>query len=615
MSLVLADPVLPFVAPVGILLATLLVTLPYIYDELDDPIGIKEFDIFFQFRSHYDFIVIGAGSAGSVIASRLSEDPDKTVLLLEAGGDGMLATEVPAFAGLVINSGGDWKYKTEPDGNSCLGLINGSCGWHRGRLLGGSSSINGMIFTRGNRADYDEWARLGNTGWSYEDVLPFFKKSEDQQDPILAQNTRFHSTGGPLPTAMANYQTPLAQAFQDAAKLLGFRNNIDVNGANQFGFSRMQTSTKRGRRFSAAKAFLKPAKDRPNLDIVPLAVVEKILISNHVATGVQLKRRGKLHQVKCKREVILSAGAIASPQILMLSGIGPEIHLREFGIPVKRDLPVGYNLQSHIGTLDLAYTVEEPVSFQVLRLFTNPLTFFQYIFFGTGAFSGTTGFEGLGFVKTSEALANESWPDLQMSFLSFTVAVDGGLFYRRIVNMQDKLYKQFEGLGFREGFTILPYIIHPKSKGRIKLRSCDIRDHPVIQPNHFHNPTDIKTLIAGIRLGLKFGESPAFKKYGAKRHPVPNQFCKHLPIDTDSYWECVIRHFTYTIYHDVGTCKMGPYSDPWAVVDSRLRVHGVKRLRVADASIMPTHISGHTNAPSIMIGEKAAHMIKEDNRH
>ena len=614
MSLVLTDPVLPFVAPAGIILAALIVTLPYIYNELDDPIGIKEYDLLFKFRAHYDFIVIGSGSAGSVIASRLSEDLSKTVLLLEAGGDGFLGLEVPALAGLAINTGRDWNYRTEPDGRSCLGLINGSCLWPRGRLLGGTSSINGMIFTRGNRADYDEWARLGNTGWSYEEVLPFFKKSQDQQDPVLARNTRFHSTGGPLPNARANYQTPLAQAFQDAAMLLGFRSDIDDNGANQFGFSKMQTNTKSGVRFSAAKAFLKPAKDRPNLDIVPLAVVEKILISNHVAKGVQLKRMGKVHKVKCKREVILSAGAIASPQILMLSGIGPESHLGEFGIPVKKDLPVGYNLQSHIGTLDLAYTVEEPVSFQVSRLFTNPLTFIQYILFGTGALAGTVGIEGLGFVKTSEAFANESWPDVQITCLSFNVAFDGGFLFRRMVNMQDKLYKQFENLAYGEGFTIMPYITHPKSKGRIKLKSRDIHDPPAIHPNHYDHPTDIKTLIAGIRLAQKFGESPAFKKYGAKRHPVPNPFCIHLPFDTDLYWECVFHYFTYTVYHDVGTCKMGPYSDPWSVVDSRLRVYGIKGLRVADASIMPTHISGHTNAACIMIGEKASHMIKEDNR-
>eukprot|EP00095_Tigriopus_kingsejongensis_P012429 snap_masked-scaffold924_size80766-processed-gene-0.4 protein:Tk12429 transcript:snap_masked-scaffold924_size80766-processed-gene-0.4-mRNA-1 annotation:"glucose dehydrogenase" len=599
------------VGPAGALVVFLGLLIPFLKTELDDPVGIPQYDFWNPIQRSYDYIVVGGGSSGAVVASRLSENPRISVLLIEAGSDGTVISNVPALVGTLYGTDLDWNYKSKARGTACLGMKNTQCSWHRGRVIGGTSVINGMLYTRGNKADFDHWASLGNYGWSYEDVLPFFRKSEDQQNPYLAQDARHHGVGGPLPVSDLRYETPLAEAFLKSAKLMGFQTG-DIHGKNPFRFTKVQSTTKEGMRFSSARAFLSRAKHRPNLRILLNARVTKVIIKHKRAIGVRFINHNQSNFVRAKKEVILSSGGVETPKLLMLSGIGPKYQLRRKGIRVIKNLPVGQNLQCHIGIGELVFTVEQPVSLNVIRLFLNPKSLFQYLTQTKGPFASLSGVEALGFVKSG--LSNgTSWPDLEILLLAFQPSIEGGLSYRNTINLSDKQFSQFRDITFQDGYTLLPYLLHPRSRGQILLRDRNPKSSPIIIPNYYQDPHDVQTLIRGIKLALRLGSSKPFRKFGAKFHAVPNPFCTKFTYMSDPYWECAMKHMTYNVYHDGGTCRMGPKGHPKAVVDPKLRVQGIQALRVADASIMPELTSGHTNAPCIMIGEKAAHMILHED--
>ncbi|KAK7874213.1 hypothetical protein R5R35_006256 [Gryllus longicercus] len=564
----------------------------------------------------YDFVVVGGGSAGAVIASRLSERKDWTVLLLEAGGDENEVSDVPALAAYMQLSNLDWKYQTMPSRNRayCLGMNGDRCNWPRGKVLGGSSVLNAMIYVRGNRKDYDHWAALGNEGWSYDEVLPYFKKSEDNRNPYLAK-TPYHATGGYLTVQEPPWRTPLALAFLEAGEQLGY-DNRDINGARQTGFMLAQGTIRRGSRCSTAKAFLRPVRLRKNLHVAMYSTATKVLLDNSTergrprAFGVQFSRDGVRRTVRARREVVLAAGAINSPQLLMLSGVGPRDHLASLGIPVHADLPVGHNLQDHVGLGGLTFLIDKPVTFKRSRYQTMPV-FLDYVLNERGPMT-SLGVEGLAFVNTKYNRDPE-WPDVQFHFAPSSVNSDGGDQIRKITNLRDRIYNtMYKPLIPAETWTILPLLLRPRSTGWVRLKSTNPAHYPQIEPNYFAFREDVNTLVEGIKIAMNVSATPAFQKFGSRPHTIPMPGCGKYSFMSDEYWECALRHFTFTIYHPAGTCKMGPQGDRSAVVDPRLRVHGVDGLRVADASIMPTIVSGNPNAPVIMIGEKAADIIKKD---
>ncbi|XP_022127846.2 glucose dehydrogenase [FAD, quinone]-like isoform X1 [Pieris rapae] len=582
----------------------------YQYDQTDPegrPADVDEATLL----PYYDFIVVGAGSAGSVVASRLSEINNWNVLLLEAGGDETEISDVPLLAGYLQLSKLDWKYKTEPQGTTCLAMEGGRCNWPRGKVLGGSSVLNYMLYLRGNKKDYDIWESLGNKGWGYKDVLYYFKKSEDNQNPSLAQ-TPYHSTGGYLTVSEAPYHTPLVSSFIEAGLEMGYLNR-DINGENQTGFMVAQGTLRRGSRCSTSKAFLRPAKDRLNLHIAKNSFVTKVLIDPRTKTafGVEFVRNKMIYRIRAKKEVILSGGTINSAQLLLLSGIGPAEELAKHKIPLIQNLKVGRNLQDHIGLGGLAFTVNKPLSIVEHRLHTVS-TLMQYAVLGEGPLTIMGGVEGLAFVNTKYVNASDEFPDIEFHFISGSTNSDGGGQIRKIHGLTEQFYKAVYGpINNMDVWSIIPMLLRPKSKGFIRLRSANPYDYPYIYPNYLTDELDVKTLIEGVKIAVAVSKTEAFQRYDSRLNPYPFPACMSIQRYTDAYWECMIRQYTCTIYHPVGTAKMGPYWDPEAVVDPELKVYGIQNLRVIDGSIMPNVVSGNTNAPIIMIGEKGSDMIKE----
>ncbi|KOC71134.1 Glucose dehydrogenase [acceptor] [Habropoda laboriosa] len=577
----------------------------------------------FNLQSNYDFVIIGGGSAGSVLANRLSENGNWSVLLLEAGLDEPDLSDVPAMFPIIQLTPFDWQYKTHPSDNYCKAMNEHRCNWPRGKVLGGSSVLNAMLYVRGNKKDYDSWEKMGNPGWSYEKVLPYFKKSENMTIEKY-QDSPYHSTGGPLTIEHFKYYSSVTQTLIKAGTEMGY-DIVDVNGATQTGFTLSHGTLRDGLRCSTAKAFLRTAGKRKNLHISTLSMAEKILIredgNSKTAYGVQFRKGSKRRIVKASREVILSAGAIQSPQLLMLSGIGPKDHLDELKIPLVKDVPgVGENLQDHVAIGGMNFLVTRPANDTGVRSFTFNLpksitaaALRQFAINRSGVLYTTTVAEGMAFINTKYANKSADYPDIQLFLSSVSDNTDGGLFGKRDCNIRDDFYAHmYENILYMDSYTVMPLLLRPRSRGYVKLNSSDPRVHPIIVPNYFDDPHDLDILAEGAMFVKNMTNTPTMEQLKARPNPNKIPECSSFEYSSAEYWRCFARYYTLTIYHPCGTCKMGPSSDKMAVVDARLRVHGVNGLRVIDASIMPQIPSGNTNAPTIMIAEKAADMIKED---
>ncbi|MDD9800409.1 MAG: choline dehydrogenase [Gammaproteobacteria bacterium] len=530
----------------------------------------------------FDYIIVGAGSAGCVLANRLSAGGGCSVLLLEAGGrDRNPWIHIPVgYFKTMHNPATDWCHVTEPD----PGINGRRMKWPRGKVLGGSSSINGLLYIRGHRADYDAWAAAGNPGWSYREVLPLFKRAEDQQRGA----DEFHGRGGPLKVSDMRIQREICDAYIRAASEAGIAPNDDFNGAVQEGAGYFQLTAHRGLRWSTARGYLRPALKRGNLTVCTRALAHRVTITNGRAAAVEFSARGEgLRRAACRREIILAAGAVNSPQLLQLSGIGDGAHLQSLNIAVARDLPgVGGNLQDHL-QIRAVYKSSRPTLNNEVR---NPLKKIriglQYLLLRSGPM--TMGASQVCVFARSEE--NLTRPDIQFHFQPLSSDSPG------------------EGLHKFAAFTSSVCQLRPRSRGCIKIKSADAAAHPAIFPNYLGDAEDQRIAVAGMRVSRRIMQARAIRDYATE------ELLPGAQLQSDSELLQHARETGTTIYHPVGTCMMGPAGDRHAVVDARLRVHGIAGLRVADASIMPAIPSGNTNAPVIMIAEKAAEMVAEDNR-
>jgi len=544
-----------------------------------------------------NFIVVGAGSAGSVVAGRLAEAGHQ-VILIEAGGKSPYLTHIPGLVAYNQLGPLDWQYSTEKQDN--VGVATGGISqWPRGKVLGGTSILNYMMYLRGHSGDYDEWKNLGVVGWDYKDVLPYFKKSENFDGFLHDDDKEYHGVGGPLTIQNETYSEPILETFLAAGKERGYP-TADPTGSGQSGsFSWIPASISKGQRSSTYLDFADKYANQ-NLHVVSQAHVIRVIFEGKKAIGVELERFGRKEIIYTNKEVILSAGTIGTPQILMLSGVGDKDSLSKHKIPVIQDTPeVGKNLQDHIMAnvpfKAPASICKDPEAMSA----PNTLPDFKK---GKGPLTSIGGAVGTSYIHTANN--NDTRPDVQMIIVSFVANFDYGLLVKRVMGFTDSAF-EWHAKNADIGFTLLPVVVRPKSRGSITLRSSNHHDHPIINANYLSNKEDLETHIAAQEFAHDMVDTKAFKSAGAELFS-PYEPCAIHGFRSRDYYACFARHWVQTLYHPVGTAAMG------TVLDSQLRVKGIENLRVADGSAMPKIVGGNTNAPIIMIGERAADFIMSD---
>ncbi|KAK4887890.1 hypothetical protein RN001_004161 [Aquatica leii] len=564
-------------------------TTPIVFNAYEHSPETKKFTDYGTF----DHIIIGAGTSGSVIANRLSENTSKNILLLEAGGNESNFSNIPSMALYLQGLEYNWNYFSTPQLTSCLGMIQQQCYYPRGKGLGGTTILNNLIYTRGYRRDYDKWFAQGNVGWSYKDLLPYFEKLET---PSKKQNALFN----------LEYQEPLSlqtKIFFEANRELGV-NLISYNTDDKVGIFRPKFAKIKGQRLSTGRAFLQPVLRRKNLKISRNSFVVKILVNEQKrAYGVIFTKNGHLYVAKSREDVILSAGVFGSPQILLLSGIGPRFHLEQLGIPVIKNLPVGNNLEDHTVYASLEFTSNYTEPYRTLR--ENIQDYLNNF----GPFTNAWNEQAMAFLQTKYSKIAD-YPDIALSFIPSNNTND---FFSEAFNYdQDTFDVVTKDSDPQRSFTIFVSLLRPKSKGFFRLDTVNPFEYPKIDPRFLSDPDnkDIETLYQGIQFVLKLANTTSFASIGAKLKDQTFPYCRRYKYLSKQYWYCQLRQIGTSLFHPVGTCKMGTSPEKGAVVNPELRVFGIKNLRIADASVFPTQISAPPMATAIVVGEKLANFIK-----
>ncbi|CAL8111194.1 unnamed protein product [Orchesella dallaii] len=579
------------------------------YDRLSDSVGNTAYSIFSTEKDHFDFIIVGGGTAGAVAAYRLSEYYD--VLLLEAGGEMNDFQLIPAMSLLMLNYPEvDWRHKTVPQRHSCFGSPKNRSHWSQGRGLGGTSNLNFLIHARGCPKDYDLWAQLtGDPSWGFEAVLPYFKKSENYIGRWA--DNGFHGVGGPMTLQEPDF-IGVGEKWVQATVEMGWP-RADINGNFTEGFDTTTYTMKDGRRSAAYGAWLDPLRNRLTLTIRKYAHVRKVLIDGQKrAYGVEYERHGTIKHAFAKKEIVLTAGTMNTAQILMLSGVGPRRHLRNIGVPLVKDLPVGLNLQDHLSVYLGPFFVNEPIKFSIGDDVINPSTIGRFIIQGKGALT-SAGTQATGFFasKYAKAAGEGDWPDVQIIVCGVSAGENFPSEIARGFGMKKTLWQDYyeHAIGYHSFFLIVSGA-RPRARGYIRLKNTDPMSPTRIQPNYFDNEHDVKIMVEGIKTAVAIVEETlTFNEMGGRFTDKVLPGCEQYIFRSDEYWECYARIVSVSLHHIVGSATMGAEGSPGAVVDTQLRVVGVTGLRVMDASIMPRVPIGNTNAPAIMIAEKGTDMI------